>query len=145
MWRSQPLSKPLVFTANNNLKITASFFWPDVGGLVGGSYHNQKKKKPRRGRLIKGRVRFSEGWIEFASRKKAKWVAEMCNNSPVGGKKSSPYYDCLWSIRYLGKRWVLCYCIMPLLWLFGDHQVATLAKGKCCAVASCFKYNVCGA
>lgn len=77
-----------------------------VGGLVGGSYNQKKKKPARRGRLIKGRVRFSEGWIEFVSRKKAKWVAEMCNNSPVGGKKSSPYYDCLWSIKYLGKRFL---------------------------------------
>ncbi|GFT97384.1 activator of basal transcription 1 [Nephila pilipes] len=46
---------------------------------------------------------FSEGWVEFTSRKIARRVAECLNNTQVGGKRRSPYFDALWSIRYLPK------------------------------------------
>ncbi|GIY30149.1 activator of basal transcription 1 [Caerostris darwini] len=46
---------------------------------------------------------FSEGWIEFTSRKVAKRIAEFLNNTQVGGKRHSPYYDALWNLRYLPK------------------------------------------
>ncbi|GFY40756.1 activator of basal transcription 1 [Trichonephila inaurata madagascariensis] len=57
-------------------------------------------RPPKRGKPSKF---FSEGWVEFASRKIAKRVAESLNNSQVGGRRNTPYFDALWSIRYLPK------------------------------------------
>ncbi|KAK4305463.1 hypothetical protein Pmani_022646 [Petrolisthes manimaculis] len=44
---------------------------------------------------------YSEGWIEFKSKRKAKQMHLFMNNQPVGGKKKNPYYDMLWNIKYL--------------------------------------------
>ena len=44
---------------------------------------------------------FSEGWVEFTSKKVAKFVAENLNCKPVGGKRKSKAYDELWNIKYL--------------------------------------------
>ena len=63
---------------------------------------SNKPTKIKKG-LQKGRIRYTEGWIEFKSKRKAKWIAEMLNNTPVGGRKSAPYYDCLWNIKYIGR------------------------------------------
>merc|ERR1711951_68274 len=50
---------------------------------------------------------FSEGWIEFTSKKVAKFVAENLNNKPVGGKRRSKAYDELWNIKYLPSfKWI---------------------------------------
>ncbi|XP_045621610.1 activator of basal transcription 1-like isoform X2 [Procambarus clarkii] len=46
-------------------------------------------------------LHFTEGWIEFKSKRKAKHVHLFLNNQPVGGKKRNPYYDMLWNIKYL--------------------------------------------
>ncbi|KAG8180752.1 hypothetical protein JTE90_026226 [Oedothorax gibbosus] len=46
---------------------------------------------------------FCEGWLEFGSRKVARQVAECLNGTQVGGKRHTPYYDALWSIKYLKK------------------------------------------
>ncbi|KAF2363117.1 RNA recognition motif domain [Trinorchestia longiramus] len=69
-----------------------------IGGVSGGTYGRTKDKdKLRRNRRI---IRYSEGWVEFLSKSKAKWVAAMLNNTIVGGKKKSIYHDCLWNIKY---------------------------------------------
>lgn len=47
------------------------------------------------------KIRYSEGWVEFKSKRVAKLVAERLNNTKVGGKKRSKYHDCLWTIKYL--------------------------------------------
>ena len=44
---------------------------------------------------------FSEGWVEFMSKKVAKSVAESLNSIPVGGKRRSKAYEELWNIKYL--------------------------------------------
>jgi len=44
---------------------------------------------------------FSEGWIEFTSKRRAKAVAELLNNKQVGGKKKSQQFDSLWNVKYL--------------------------------------------
>jgi len=46
---------------------------------------------------------FSEGWVEFRSKKDAKCVALMLNNTQVGGKKRHPWYNCIWNIKCLPK------------------------------------------
>ncbi|KAA0192703.1 hypothetical protein HAZT_HAZT002066 [Hyalella azteca] len=72
-----------------------------IGGESGGSYGRSvaKAKSTRHRRTI----RYSEAWIEFLSKRRAKWVAEMLNNTPVGGKKKAIYYDCLWNMKYISK------------------------------------------
>ena len=44
---------------------------------------------------------FSEGWVEFKSRKVARQVAEELNNQQVGGKRRNPWYHEFWNIKYL--------------------------------------------
>ena len=49
-----------------------------------------------------GRARnFTEGWVEFLSKRLAKQVAENLNNTQVGGKKRSKAHGVLWNIKYL--------------------------------------------
>ena len=48
----------------------------------------------------KGRS-FTEGWVEFSDKRKAKMVALKLNNTTIGGKKKSRWYDELWNIKYL--------------------------------------------
>ncbi|XP_064652521.1 activator of basal transcription 1-like [Lineus longissimus] len=49
------------------------------------------------------RRQFSEGWVEFLDKKKAKRVAASLNNQQVGGKKRNAWYWDLWNIKYLPK------------------------------------------
>jgi len=51
-----------------------------------------KKKKNRQ---------FSEGWVEFLDKRIAKKVAAILNRNQIGGKRRSPWYEELWSMRYL--------------------------------------------
>ncbi|KAK7065125.1 Activator of basal transcription 1 [Halocaridina rubra] len=44
---------------------------------------------------------YTEGWVEFKSKRKAKWVNLMLNANRVGGKRKDPCYDELWNIKYL--------------------------------------------
>ncbi|XP_042898979.1 uncharacterized protein [Parasteatoda tepidariorum] len=59
-----------------------------------------KPEKTRPGK--QGKI-FTEGWVEFTKKKVAKRVAECLNGTQVGGKRRTPYYDSLWSIKYLPK------------------------------------------
>ena len=52
------------------------------------------------------RKTYSDGWVEFASKKTAKICAETLNASVVGGKKGGWYHDDVWNMRYLhGFKW----------------------------------------
>jgi len=54
-----------------------------------------------------GMRHFTEGWIEFLSKKVAKRVAEQINNTPVGGKRKNKAHYTLWNIKYLPRfKWV---------------------------------------
>lgn len=49
---------------------------------------------------------FTDGWVEFLSKKDAKIVAETLNGNIVGGKKGNFYHDDVWNIKYLkGFKW----------------------------------------
>ena len=52
-------------------------------------------------KTFKKNLHFTEGWLEFKSKRKAKEVHRCLNNHPVGGKKKNSYYDTLWNIKYL--------------------------------------------
>ncbi|OQU99137.1 hypothetical protein CLAIMM_04814 [Cladophialophora immunda] len=59
--------------------------------------HNSKKNS---------RQLYTEGWIEFSSKKVARRCAETLNATTVGGKKGGWYRDDVWNMKYLkGMRW----------------------------------------
>uniref|UniRef100_A0A7S3YVS4 18S rRNA factor 2 n=1 Tax=Lotharella globosa TaxID=91324 RepID=A0A7S3YVS4_9EUKA len=75
-------------------------------GLVGRIYLSpedaaitRKRKKYRNNR----RIKFTEGWVEFANKKVAKRVALALNNTAVGGKKRDYYSQDRWNMKYLSK------------------------------------------
>ncbi|KAI8930376.1 hypothetical protein BC831DRAFT_440324 [Entophlyctis helioformis] len=47
------------------------------------------------------RTNYTEGWVEFLDKGVARRTAELLNNSTIGGKKRSFYYDDIWNIKYL--------------------------------------------
>lgn len=62
-----------------------------------------KKKKSQR----RQQRHFAEGWIEFESKRGAKMVASQLNNQPIATRKSSKFYDILWSMKYLPRfKWM---------------------------------------
>jgi len=88
--------------AGFNVSQTTTFF--TEFGRVGRVFLQPDKNDQKRGKY--NRV-FSEGWIEFTSKKVAKFVAENLNNKPVGGKRRSKAYDELWNIKYLPSfKWI---------------------------------------
>ncbi|CAM9440944.1 activator of basal transcription 1 [Lampetra fluviatilis] len=49
---------------------------------------------------------YTEGWVEFVDKKKAKLAAIMLNNNRITTRKRSRFYDDLWSLKYLHRfRW----------------------------------------
>lgn len=52
-------------------------------------------------RKSSSRQLYTEGWIEFASKKTAKRCAETLNASTVGGRKGGFYHDDMWNMKYL--------------------------------------------
>lgn len=50
---------------------------------------------------------FTEGWVEFQKKKVAKEVALKLNNTKIGTRKKSRYYDMIWNIKYIPRfKWV---------------------------------------
>jgi len=85
-----------------NVTQTISFF--SQFGKVGRVFLQPDKTDKKSGKY--NRV-FSEGWVEFLSKKVAKAVAEKLNNTPVGGKRRSKSHDQLWNLKYLSRfKWV---------------------------------------
>mmetsp|Transcript_10242 Transcript_10242/g.18446 ORF Transcript_10242/g.18446 Transcript_10242/m.18446 type:complete len:271 (-) Transcript_10242:450-1262(-) len=64
-----------------------------------------KGKRSSRERLHK-RASFAHGWVECAKKKDAKRIAELLNNTPMGGNRRRAHHDDLWNLKYLkGFRW----------------------------------------
>jgi len=85
-----------------NVSQTTTFF--TEFGRVGRVFLQPDKNDQKKGKY--NRV-FSEGWVEFTSKKVAKFVAENLNSNPVGGKRKSKAYDELWNIKYLPSfKWI---------------------------------------
>lgn len=52
-------------------------------------------------------MNFTEGWVEFESKRIAKKVSVLLNNQRIGTRKKSRYYDMVWNIKYLPRfKWV---------------------------------------
>ncbi|CAI7632930.1 unnamed protein product [Penicillium glandicola] len=71
--------------------ITKIFLAPLLPSAAGNRNRSNKRKL------------YTEGWIEFASKKTAKICAETLNATIVGGLKSSWYHDDVWNIKYLSR------------------------------------------
>lgn len=49
---------------------------------------------------------YTDGWVEFASKRTAKICAQTLNATIVGGKKGGWYHDDIWNMKYLrGFKW----------------------------------------
>ncbi|KAL2829170.1 hypothetical protein BDW59DRAFT_142232 [Aspergillus cavernicola] len=73
--------------------ITKVFLAPTVRAPSGQRRSNKRKT-------------YSDGWVEFASKKTAKICAETLNATIVGGRKGGWYHDDVWNLKYLtGYKW----------------------------------------
>jgi ESF2/ABP1 family protein len=61
------------------------------------STHSNQPRTKRSNR----RQTYTDGWIEFASRRTARLCAETLNATIVGGKKGGWYHDDVWNVKYL--------------------------------------------
>lgn len=59
------------------------------------------KSKTHSSKKSSKRQLYTEGWIEFASKKTAKRCAETLNATTVGGRKGGFYHDDIWNMKYL--------------------------------------------
>merc|ERR1711872_612352 len=85
-----------------NVTQTTAFF--SEFGRVGRVFLQPDKTDKQKGKY--NRV-FSEGWVEFMSKKVARVAAERLNCQPVGGKRKSKAYEEIWNIKYLPRfKWV---------------------------------------
>lgn len=74
--------------------ITKVFLSPEVRAPSAPRRRSNKRKS------------YSDGWVEFASKKIAKICAESLNASIVGGRKGSWYHDDILNLKYLkGFKW----------------------------------------
>ncbi|RAL04180.1 RNA-binding ATPase activator ESF2 [Aspergillus ibericus CBS 121593] len=74
--------------------ITRVFLSPEVRSTSAGRKRSNKRKT------------YSDGWVEFASKKMAKLCAETLNANIIGGKKGGWYHDDVWNMKYLrGFKW----------------------------------------
>ncbi|XP_014227556.1 activator of basal transcription 1-like [Trichogramma pretiosum] len=63
------------------------------------SKKQKKRKQPSK--------HFTEGWVEFKSKRVAKHVAATLNNTQISSRKKSKFYDMIWNIKYLPKfNWI---------------------------------------
>ena len=60
----------------------------------------RKRRRQRTGNAAK---RYIEGWVEFASKKVAKHVAQSLNTTPISNHKRNVHYGDLWNLKYLSK------------------------------------------
>jgi ESF2/ABP1 family protein len=82
-----------------NVKIIRDYFsrFGTVDRIYLEPYEKKRKNQARS---------FSEGWVEFKSKKLAAKVARDLNSTQVGGKRKNPWYHELWNLKYLKKfRW----------------------------------------
>jgi ESF2/ABP1 family protein len=62
-----------------------------------------QRKRRQRASGSSGGKRYTEGWVEYESKKVAKRVALALNNTPITNHKRNVHYGDMWSLRYLSK------------------------------------------
>ncbi|XP_076246648.1 activator of basal transcription 1 [Calliopsis andreniformis] len=83
-----------------------------VYGTVGRIYLQLEENESKHGEKLKKRKQgcsksFTEGWVEFESKKVAKYVASTLNNTQISTRKKSKFYDVIWNVKYLPRfKWI---------------------------------------
>lgn len=63
--------------------------------------------KAKKNKHKKYNIHFTEGWVEFESKRVAKQIVPLLNNKQISTRKKSQFYDSLWSMKYLPRfKWV---------------------------------------
>ncbi|XP_059614279.1 activator of basal transcription 1-like [Phlebotomus argentipes] len=71
-------------------------------GKVGRVYlQNNRKDDDERPKKKQKHRRYTEGWIEFESKKVAKLLVQRLNGKPITTRKRSKFCDILWNLKYL--------------------------------------------
>ncbi|XP_063549228.1 uncharacterized protein LOC134756326 [Cydia strobilella] len=74
-------------------------------GEVGRIYLQSSAKPGEKRKRVPNQ--FTEGWVEFQKKKVAKEVALRLNNTKIGTRKKSRYYDMIWNIKYIPRfKWI---------------------------------------
>lgn len=98
--RIPPFMKP------NTVKQFLSPYAPSGLGRV---FLTPETPEARSSRIRSGGNRkrnFTDGWIEFVSKREAKIAVETLNTRIIGGKKGRYYHDDVWNLKYLkGFKW----------------------------------------
>ncbi|KAH8429449.1 RNA-binding ATPase activator ESF2 [Aspergillus melleus] len=90
----KPFALKSLFETRGFGPITKVFLSPEVRPASAPRRRSNKRKT------------YSDGWVEFASKKTAKICAETMNASIIGGRKGSWYHDDILNVKYLtGLRW----------------------------------------
>lgn len=90
----KPYALKSLFETRGFGPITKVFLSPEVRPASAPRRRSNKRKT------------YSDGWVEFASKKTAKICAETMNASIIGGRKGSWYHDDILNVKYLtGLRW----------------------------------------
>uniref|UniRef100_A0A1B0CWV6 Activator of basal transcription 1 n=1 Tax=Lutzomyia longipalpis TaxID=7200 RepID=A0A1B0CWV6_LUTLO len=77
-------------------------------GKIGRVYlQNNKSDDDEAGKKRRKMRRYTEGWVEFESKKVAKLLALRLNGKPITTRKGSKFCDILWNLKYLSRfKWV---------------------------------------
>jgi ESF2/ABP1 family protein len=85
------------------------FLSPYAPSGLGRVFLTPETPEARSSRLRSGGNRkrnFTDGWIEFVSKREAKIAVETLNTTIIGGKKGRYYHDDVWNLKYLkGFKW----------------------------------------
>ncbi|KLJ09105.1 hypothetical protein EMPG_15467 [Blastomyces silverae] len=96
----KPSALKSLLTQRGFSPITKIFLSPYVPPNASSSTTTGKRASSNRRRT------YTDGWVEFASKRTAKICAETLNATIVGGKKGGWYHDDVWNIKYLrGFKW----------------------------------------
>ncbi|KAF2869642.1 Pre-rRNA-processing protein ESF2 [Massariosphaeria phaeospora] len=78
-------------------------------GAISRIFLTPESSTARTARLRSGGTRrklYLDGWVEFAHKRDAKFVAAALNAQTMGGKKRSRWHDEVWNVKYLsGVKW----------------------------------------
>ncbi|OJJ51256.1 hypothetical protein ASPZODRAFT_127293 [Penicilliopsis zonata CBS 506.65] len=91
----KPFALKSLIEARGFEPITRVFLTPAVPSASAPKRRSSNKRKT-----------YTDGWVEFQSKKTAKICAETLNASIVGGRKGGWYHDDVWNMKYLkGFKW----------------------------------------
>jgi ESF2/ABP1 family protein len=86
-----------------------NFLAPYAPSGLGRIFLTPETTEARNARIRSGGNRkqnFSDGWLEFVSKREAKVAVETLNTRTMGGKKGKYYRDDVWNLKYLrGFKW----------------------------------------